>query len=263
MKPFKSIFLAFCELFIIQLALGQSLIQNPYRQYLGQSIYNTGVSFLGETPYDGIGKWHILDQLKYPLSTFLVTSYIDSGKDGTPFGVIYSNFKEANRYRHREGKFSLFANQLSEIQGQLQLSQNSGNLSNTVTAAGSILKNEIDRNDDQFLDLPIKDELFLQHSLRYNGSRGLNVELTTYLLSKDHQGGLSESNHQGNAVFPIRLVSDHLGMVGKFSTRLFDPNPYKLRFIQGRIDAKFHHQADQWGPHFYRGRQRDVNGDVG
>ncbi|MEM8528197.1 MAG: hypothetical protein AAGG68_26370, partial [Bacteroidota bacterium] len=176
----------FCGFYLlVATTFSQGLLQPNYQQYLGNSINLSGISLLGEQPYFGIGKKQLLENLPPALSSGALVNYAPALRKSSPFGVVYPSAYLMRNYNGFATGLDVNGSYFGEwdATGQFVYDNSYSNLQNNLIVHYAQNNAKIDRNGDNFLDLPLSKRLFLMERTHIE-SQDWEATLGVYYLRK-------------------------------------------------------------------------------
>lgn len=159
----------------------------------------------------------------------------------------------------------LFLNMYVNSFGRLELNANLANMLNekwsyAILSHGSMLKTEIDYNDDNFRDIPKYHQLNVFNRWKYSGDR-LMAQFGARALTENRNGGQNgfESNENTPDLYGFTNQTNRFDLFSKTAI-LFPETPYRgLGLI---LNATFHDSESFFGKTPYFGKQNTFYGNL-
>ncbi|MEM6697504.1 MAG: hypothetical protein AAF599_03845, partial [Bacteroidota bacterium] len=256
----KKIILLFSFCWLVALASTQSLQQPNYQQYLANSINLSGISLLGEQPYFGIGKKQVLENIPSFLSAGALVNYAPALRKSSSFGVVYTALQFIIQQRGFSSKMKINGSQFGEWDANVHLASDFRHVDNNFVAHFAQNSARMDRNDDNFLDLPLSKRLFLMERTRIKDG-DLELNIGTYFLKKEEQNGHLNFDTDDRA-YAFGNDMQHLGTSVQAGMDL--ANHYEKRHrLLAQVDGVLHERRDYYGDSQYIGNQKDFHGLFG
>lgn len=152
---------------------------------------------------------------------------------------------------------NMYANHMSKVEGNINASQKIGDKWSTmVLFHAETFQNRVDDNKDNFLDMPLMDQVNLINRWKYDGDR-LKIQFGVKALLEDRIGGELDYRRgqpvQQGLPYGLELRTNRFEAFMKTSI-LYPERPYaRLGWIQS---ATFHQQDGFFGIRSYNGEQR-------
>lgn len=238
----------------------QSLLQPSYHTYLANSINQSGLSILGEQPYFGIGKKQLWQNLPHHFSAVGMANYSPTLRNSSTFGILRP-FPFLPSAYNWSSKINIAGSSFSEWETTAKLAANFNEVENNFVFHLAQNQTKIDRNGDDFLDVPLSKRLFLVEHAKMD-FRQLQVVFGAYYLDKEEEDG-HLNFETDTTVFAFGNEVEHVGATVQAKIDLEHPATGKEHHLIGQVDGSLHERTDNFGANNYLGNQRIIHALAG
>ena len=155
----------------------------------------------------------------------------------------------------------LFVNAYAGVNGRLELNTHinqkvSDKWSTGLYLHGNLRNQKFDKNDDSFLDVPLKEQINVMNRWKYYGTEGLEGQLGAWYINDQRVGGQMgyEPSIAQNLQpkFGLEINTERMELFGKMGY-VFGNKPYKSTGLQASISR--HQQTSNFGMNDYNAVQ--------
>ncbi len=180
-----------------------------------------------------------------------------AGSVQSGYSAITGQINTELKKPHQDHPFyiNLFANPMGRIETNIHLNKKFNETwSSGLLLHGSYQNKDVDRNDDNYLDVPHRKILNGMYRLFYRGS-SWRSQVNVHLINDERDGGqIAENNDPSGSFYRVRQKNKRAEVFGKLGYIFDKPNT-----SIGATYSFAHHELDNnYGNTFHQGKQRNV-----
>lgn len=228
----------------------QSFTESPIiTHYLNNSTQKGSVNFLMNFPYDGIGKNLLINNLSNRLINNYQAEYVPKRMYNTLFGNVSMGLKTPSRFK-LEYQASQQGENFVTVGSFLSKKIKKTQFRTTTVAEGYNYQKDLDKNEDNFQDLPQKQRLTLAHHTSFSGPK-MSTSLKAFYINSESTGGDlafdKTRDHLKDSIYGYGYDFEHFGAALNTTIPIKLKNKTKHGKIIANIDGSFHRQSNFYG----------------